>query len=760
MAYATTEKLCLHCGAPSGEQLYCCNACRILASNWGPLPVPAKDQNHHAYLDQKEFRDLYRQGGEADLETYTFYAEGMQCSSCIHLLEKLPDYDHEVASARVNYSQGTIQVELHSQGSLSQVAHVIEELGYKPSIVAPQEDVSQKIRLENRASLKRIAVAGFCAGNTMLFVIPVYSGLTGPTADLFNWLSFALFLPILLYAAVPFYRGAWSALRYKTVNVDLPISLAMLLGFALSTVNLIRGEGHIYFDSTASFMFFILSARYLLKRVQQNFLAPLKVQSYFKDKKFLRKTDTDTWMAVPSQSLQQGDVLKITRGQTLPAEGRLLSAHATLDMSLFNGESLPRIFSQGMELFAGTQCLDNEVEVELTGTFEESRLGKLLRELEEGSLLKSPFIALTDRLAQRLVITVFTIAALFFVAYAWVNPQEAFNRSLALIVLACPCALAFGSPLTYGMALKKAQKIGILLKDSSSLEKLLNVEHVFFDKTGTLTQGRLQISHSQPTAIPPELQKIILSLEAPSYHPIAFALRDSWSHPSLLHPVHNFAETLGKGVEGDVLGDHYEIRHLSESVHESELGIEVWKNGVSVARIYFKDELRKDAKDVIQFLKKKNVQSHLLSGDKKIRVQEAAQACGIPLFNTAAELFPEDKQHYLEKFKHTCMIGDGANDSLSLKKADVGIAVKGSVDLSLSSADIYFTRGGLRPFLDLLSLAQQTRTTLVRNFSISLAYNLIGGVLALLGFINPMLAAILMPLSSALIILSSFWGLK
>lgn len=760
MAQASTEKLCLHCGTPSGGQLYCCNACRILAAQWGPLPVLDKEQNAYAYLDQKEFRDLYRQSENAMLETYTFYAEGMQCSSCIHLLENLPEYDEEVSSARVNYSQGTIQVELQAQGSLSQVAHVIEELGYKPSIVAPQEDVSQKIKLENRATLRRIAVAGFCAGNTMLFVIPVYSGLTGATADLFNWLSFILFLPILFYSAVPFYRGAWSALRYKTVNVDLPITMAMLLGFILSTVNLIRGEGHIYFDSTASFMFFILSARYLLKRVQQNFLAPLKIQSYFKDKKFLRKTDDGGWMAVPSQNLQKGDILKVTRGQTLPAEACLLSPHATLDMSLFNGESLPRIFSQGMELFAGTQCLDQEMEIQLNGSFAESRLGKLLRELEEGSLLKSPFIALTDRLAQRLVITVFAIAALFFVAYAWVSPQEAFNRSLALIVLACPCALAFGSPLTYGMALKKAQKNGILLKESSSLEKLLNIEHVFFDKTGTLTQGRLQVSHSEPAHISTDLQKVILSLEAPSYHPIAFALRESWNHPLQLHTVQKFEETLGKGVQGDIRGDHYEIRHLSESVHESELGIEVWKNGTSVARIYFKDELRQDAKEVIQFLKKKNVQSHLLSGDKKIRVQEVAQACGIPLFNTAAELFPEDKQHYLEKFKHTCMIGDGANDSLSLKKADVGIAVKGSVDLSLSSADIYFTRGGLRPFLNLLDLAQQTRTTLVRNFSISLVYNIIGGVLALLGFINPMMAAILMPISSALIILSSLWGLK
>lgn len=757
MSSAQPQQLCLHCGTPSAD-IYCCNACKILASNWGPLAVLGKEQNPYAYLDQAEFRSLYNHSTSGSEERYVIFAEGLHCTSCVHLLEKLPEYAPEVRSARVNFSQSSVVVELKPLASLAQVAHVIEELGYKPSFISPEEDLTQKFQKENRDILKRIAVAGFCAGNTMLFVIPVYAGLSGTWSQIFNYISFLLFLPVLMYSAIPFYRGAWTAVKYQSVNVDLPITLAFLLGFVLSTFNLIRGEGDIYFDSMASFVFFILSARFLLKRVQQNYLAPLKIRSFFKDQKFLRQNGGE-WDIVPAASVHKDDILKITRGQTVPAEAELLSSSANLDMSLFNGESLPRTFSQGMQLFAGTQVLDEEIQVRLMGTFSESRLGHLLKELEEGALAKSPFIALTDRLAQQLIVVVILLAAGFFVYYAQIDVQEAFNRSLALVVLACPCALAFGSPLTYGLALKAAQKKGILLKDASTLEKILPLKNVFFDKTGTLTEGHLKLSYTEPPVLSVDLQKIILSLEAPSYHPVAFAIRTAWKHPEELYPI-KADEILGRGIRGAWNGHSYEIRHLAESVHESELAVEVLKDGKSLCRLYFTDGLRPEAKEVIANLQKRHIQCHLLSGDKKSRVVEVAESCGIPLTQVAGELYPEDKKAYVGRFKNTCMIGDGANDSLSLKAADVGIAVKGSVDLSLQSADVYFTRGGLTPFLDLLNLSKLSQKVLIRNLSISLIYNLVGGVCALMGWIDPMMAAILMPVSSALIIMSSLWGFR
>ncbi|MEN0059022.1 MAG: heavy metal translocating P-type ATPase [Bdellovibrio sp.] len=749
---------CDYCGTPTQGEKYCCNACEMLACQVGPLPVLSSAQNPYTYLDQPEFRQLYRHSQQTEFD-YLFFAEGLHCSSCVHLLEKLPEFYEGVQAARVNFAQSTVAVKLNAQASLAQVAHVIKELGYNPTLLSTQDNLAERYKSENRTFMKRIAVAGFCAGNTMLFVIPVYAGLAGSWAEVFNWISFTLFLPILFYSAVPFYRGAWNSLKYKVINVDLPIVIAMISGFVLSTYNLVRGEGAIYYDSTASFMFFILSARYLLKRVQQNYLSPNRIKSFFQTEKYLR-LDGSEEKSIPWTLAEAGDTLKVVRNQNLPSDCELLSAQATLDMSLFNGESLPKVFSKGMTLFAGTRVLDDEILVRLTVPFGSSKLGQLLQQLDQGALAKSHFVALTDRLAQKLIVVVFSIAILFFLVYMHVDAQEAFNRSLALIVLACPCALAFGSPLTFGLALKKAQKMGLLLKDATSLEKVLKIKNVFFDKTGTLTEGSLRFSHSQPSLVPPELQKVILSLEAPSYHPVAFALRQAWTAPAEFCTVENAQEILGRGVRGVIAGDTYEIRHLSETTHETELAIELLKNNESICRLYFIDSLRPDSPEAVQELQSQGIACFLLSGDKKGRVMQTADACGIARDKAYFELFPEDKKTIVEKYRHTCMIGDGANDSLSLQTADLGIAVKGSVDLSLNSADVYFTRGGLSPLFDLMKLSHQTQRVLVRNLSISLIYNTVGGALSLLGFIDPMMAAILMPVSSIAIILSSLWGFK
>lgn len=755
---------CAFCHNPSNASAagaYCCRACEILDQNVTQfLRSSAPASGSYAHYDDHDFQDLYRhQQGEYP---YVFYAEGLHCTSCVHLLENLPLYDQGVQEARVHFSQSTVAVRLGPEASLAHTAEVIEQLGYKPSLISPQEDLQAKYQQENRVFLKRIAVAGFCAGNIMLFVIPVYAGLAGSWVQVFNFISFLLFLPILFFSAIPFYRGAWTALKYKTINMDLPIALAMLAGFVLSSYNLWRGRGEIYFDSTASFLFLILSSRYLLKRIQQNYLAPYRLKSLFTRENYLKEIN-GTQSFVPGAQVQVGDVLQIQRGQLLPSDARLLSPRATLDMALFNGESLPRVFVHGMDLYAGTQVLDEKIQIEITTAFAQSRLGKLLEELENGEAIKSPFVALTDRLAQKLVSAVFALALIFFFGYLVIYPsemQEAFNRSLALLVLACPCALAFGSPLTFGLALKKAQTLGLLIKNADSLEKILKIKNIFFDKTGTLTEGQFKLAYTEPNELPQDLRRSILSLEQQSYHPLAFALREAWPDISLNLKVQEAQEILGRGVQGLIDGQRYELRPLAESVHEEELAIELLQNGQSRCRLYFTDHLRSDSADVVTELQNQGLTCYLLSGDKKSRCEAVAAACSIPKKNVFSELFPEDKKAQIQQHRNTCMIGDGANDALSLQIADVGIAVKGSVDLSLSSADIYFTRGGLAPVRDLLSLAQRTQVVLKRNLTLSLLYNVIGGTLALLGLIDPMMAAILMPVSSAAILLSSLWGFR
>ncbi|MGZ3748390.1 MAG: heavy metal translocating P-type ATPase [Pseudobdellovibrionaceae bacterium] len=734
---------CLYCKTVlnKSQTLFCCAACEALHQLENSPDKGIKKSSFAQSLEKYKFLDeaLHSLSGQSEA---TFHAEGLHCSSCVHLLERLPEFDANILESRVHFGDSTVQVRVKPHTSWAQVAALIEELGYAPTAIASSEKLLEKQKQENRKSLMRIGVAGACAGNMMLFVVPVYAGLAGTWALFFNWMSFALFLPILLYSALPFYQGAWNFLKYRAVNVDLPIAVAMLSGFSLSTYNLlVSGGGHVYYDSTASFIFLILSSRYLLKRVQQKHLSGDYLLEALQN----------------HQNLNPGDEITVSPGEKIPTDGILLSPQAEVDMSLFNGESLPQYFREGMLLFAGSTLLSSQILLRVEKTALETRLGKLLQQLRSDSVQKSRFVSLTDKLAQVLIVTVSSIALLFFILYSSVDSTAALERALALIVIACPCALAFGTPLAYGLSLKKAQRQGILIRNSDVFEKLQHIKNIFFDKTGTLTEGRLKLAQVEEN-LSEEDQKIILALETQSSHPVAFALRQAWSSVQNLPEVSEHQEVLGEGVTGIIHGTRYSLTRSKELNILDYLAVEYRSEGRLKSHLFFEDPLRSESKSILEKLS--SYQLHILSGDKLSRVTKVASLCGIPEAHCLAELSPENKLKQIQNSKQSCMIGDGANDSLALKVADVGIAVKGSVDLSLMSADAYFTRGGLQPFLDLLRISQEARRTVRRNLAISLIYNVLGGTLALSGFINPMMAAILMPISSVLIIISSLRGTR
>ncbi len=760
MEPALQPMFCLHCGSemPQGagsfRSAFCCAGCEVLYQKIPPSD-PGSDREF-GYLDQSNFREIY-ENKKAHFQ-FQLYVEGLHCSSCVHLLEYIPEYDDLVLEARVQFSRSQLSLRLVPHFSLSRLVRLLKHWGYEAKFLNSEEAVHESLVKENRESLKRIAVAGACAGNIMLFVIPVYAGLTGVLADVFNWMSFVLFLPILLYSAQPFYRGTWMSLRYHVVNVDLPITIALWGGFVFSTVNLLLKRGEIYYDSTATFIFLILSARYLLKRVQQNHLAPVTVKELLQQGSIQRQSPTGDEI-IPHQQIQVGDVLMVKPGESLPVDAVLLTESASIDLSLLNGESFPQVFSQGMHLSAGSTVLERKILVRATSLANQSRLAEMLEEIEAESLKKTALIQLTDRWAQRLIFSVFLIAIVFFAFYFPVNPQEAFNRTLALIVLACPCALAFGAPLTYGLAMKKAQSLGIWIKNGTSFDKILKVKNIFFDKTGTLTTGQLRLVRSEPAILPVDWQNAILSLERDSFHPVAFALRAAFA-PQELSQVENRNEVLGWGVQGEINGDHFSLQTLSESIHDDSLGIVLIKNKQPLCRLYFEDPLRPESKNMIEILERKGFVTSILSGDRKSRVYQVGSQCGLSNDRCAGELFPEDKKAIISGSTNTCMIGDGSNDALALAAADVGIAVKGSMPLSMHATDIYFLRGGLSPVFDLIQIAHQTRRTMFRNITLALVYNVIGGALALTGMINPLIAAVLMPISSGLIVASTLWGVR
>ncbi|MBL7542727.1 MAG: heavy metal translocating P-type ATPase [Bdellovibrionaceae bacterium] len=740
---------------------FCCQACELLFKidykSWVPQADQSLLQKKNQYMDSDDFKSFYK-NPENESE-FSFYVEGLQCASCIHLIEKIPEFYPQVTSIQVNFGLSLITVQATREFKLSQFLALLDELGYKGTPLSKNENLSEKYKSENRASLKRIAVAGACAGNIMLFVVPIYGGLSGTYATAFNWISFVLFLPIVFYSSVPFYQGAWNSLRYRVINVDLPIVIALLTGFIFSTVNLILGKPDIYFDSTASFLFLILSTRYLVKRIQQKTLSESSIMSFLPVQTVEYKTELGKASKL-SLHIHPGDTLIIQPGQIIPADGKLSSFNAEVDNSLLNGESLPQTLAMGMEVYAGTRALNKPFEIKVERTLADTEIGKIVSSLEKESLKKTPFVTRSENISHWLIAIVFSIAIIFFFVYGGlVSYDAAFNRALALIVIACPCALAFGTPLTYALSLRKARDLGILIKNGNVFEKVGQLKTLFFDKTGTLTSGQLSLMSSFPCEIPADWKQLILGLECRSRHPMAFAFRKSW--PDIIPASFISVDDIpGVGIRGSYEGSIYSLESNHAREETGLMSVKLKKDDSTLAYFYFSDELQADTKNVIELLKQKKYEIGIISGDRKAVVEKIAHDTGVDPRLIFSHRTPQQKLDVIKLFPYACMIGDGANDSLALSQAHVGISVKGSVSLSHNSSEVCFTRPGLKSILDLIRISKRSQQILKLNLGFALFYNFLGGTLALLGYINPLVAAILMPISSLLIIINTYRGLK
>jgi Cu+-exporting ATPase len=751
---------CSYCGLNSGQSEYCCEACRTLDSGFKKLTENnvATIDSTFLYLDHPENQSLYNLSDKK--REFKFFIRNIQCSSCVHLLEKIPEYNADCLVSRLNIGTSELHIQLNSVGKLSDIALLIENLGYEAEIIKSTEDVHTQIQSEQRNDLKRIAITAACAGNIMLFSVPIYSGSLGDLLTLFKVLNFLLFLPVVTYSALPFYRGAWTSLKLKKVHIDLPIAIALLAGFFFSVFNLVTGSDQFYFDSTASFLFLILVARFFVKKTQQKFLTPQNLKSYIKNETYTVNSNFQSL----AENIKTDDMLEVRQGQIVPVDGVLKSELAMMDTSYMSGESIPLTFTHGMKVFAGYRLMSPSIQMTCQKKINETRIAELLKNSYQNLITKSQYLNLADRLAQKLILIVFTIAVVYLFTYGFLfDFKTAFDRALALIVVACPCALAFGSPLTLAMAYKKAHLKGITVRNPDVFEKISDVKNIFFDKTGTLTDGHLDISHTWPETVSEQLKYQILELEKISYHPIAFALRKAWGSQNESHPqieIRNHTEIFGVGMAGYIGPDYYEIKGIPDQMFqpEADMAIALHINNVVQCRIYFRDHIRPESIQTIEYLKSLNIQIFLLSGDKNKKTRTVGALCGIPSENVFSELYPEDKENIIARYSNTLMIGDGVNDSPAMSKSDVSIAVQGSIEAALNTSDVFFLRSGLRPLIDMFSIHKSIHSTLKRNLTLSLVYNFTAGTLALLGYINPLWAAILMPISSVIVVASTAWG--
>lgn len=704
-----------------------------------------------SFLDQKEFKKKYIFGlGQNSIR---FYISGIRCSKCVRKLENLSNSVPGLLRLRVEMGKNLAHADFDPKIlSCADLAEKIVSLGFQPIPLSPTTDVDHIQDREDRSEIIRLGIAAACAGNIMTFSFATYLGATANFYTIFAWLSFVLYLPVVTYVAWPFYVGAWKSLQQKQISIDLPMAIASLSGFVFSTIELMRGKEDIYFDSLSGFLFLILLSRWGQKRLQRHFLRSNEIAETFRLER-VRRLSGDSWAWVTLDSLNIGDKIQLYQFETLPAEAALISKKAYFGMAWLSGELKPKTFLQDAIVPAGARLESKDAQFTVTKLLKDTNFGCILQEVQRFGLVKNRLVSISDRWAQWLLGIVFTCAVIFLLGYWSVSSEEAIRRSLALIILACPCAMAFGTPLALTSALRKAQRKGLIIRNANVFENAKSIDTIFFDKTGTLTEANLSL-HEHSLLVSDFYQRIILSLENDSVHPIAFAFRRSLQTTEQLFAVESFKETPGLGISGTINGKFYEIKkNLS---HTSEISCAFFQDGQFVQQFLFNASLKPDCLEVLNLLRGQGYRLVLISGDKKQSVEKLAEKLNFKSQDTYYEVDPCKKSMIVSQTPNSIMIGDGVNDSLALMRAKIGIASSGGVEAALKASDVYLTEPSLKGVVEFLKISKEAFGLIRQNLVISVVYNVTGGTLALMGLINPFVAAVLMPISSGFILFSTW----
>lgn len=684
-----------------------------------------------------------------------FHLEGVHCLGCLWVLEKLSEIEPRILSARLDMAHDILEVNI-KPGSISwgEVIGWIRRLGYSARALDETVASGEKYRREDISQLTRLAVAAFGTGNIMLLTVSIYAGSDPFWSRNFAWLSFLLAAPVLTYSAWPLYRSAFLPLLHKRVSIDLAICLAILAGVSMSLWNLSKGSTNaIYFDSLSMLVFLLLASRVALNRMRHSLAQRTPCLSFLATERF-SKMAGEVATLVSAADFAAGDILQLRRGQTLPVDGILLSPEpATFDLSLLTGEIAPMEFLPGDRIEAGSRLESQDIRLRTLSPAGQSRLAKILDQIHAYELHRSPTVEFADRIGRRFVVAVLGLCLLLLL---WMPTEEGLKRALALAIVTCPCVLAFAIPLTLTRALQKAARLGILFRDSATLELLAGTENIFFDKTGTLTDGAFKVLDWVPVSGPlEEARAAAFALESKSGHPIAKAITRDAPSRFAPQPVTEFRDVPGGGVEGWINGSKWRVQASPRAAVYGVNRVGVWCGEELKAEVVLGDRLRDEAHHVVKECGQLGLRCHLVSGDRAINA--AAVADNLKLETWHAELKPEQKASLVKAYRHTLMIGDGANDAVAFRAADVSMAMQGAVDLSLRHSDILLTRPGLVSLLRALRLSRKTVSLVRTNFAFTLTYNVIAGTLALCGLMSPLLAAVIMPSSALTVFLYTNW---
>ena len=783
------EKTCFHCGdycdipIRLNDKNFCCNGCKTVYEIFTennleayysyantPGASPTKINNKFDYLDNEKIVSKLITFQEGVISSIKFHIPHIHCSSCIWILEHLHKLEPGIINGQVNFPKKTVHIKFNNDKiTVKALVLLLSSIGYEPLITL--DDYEKKSKHNQNALYYKLGVAGFAFGNVMFLSFPEYfeehEFWLEKYKYLFRWLMLLFSIPAVFYAGNSYLIAAYKGLKSKTLNIDVPIAIGILVLFLRSVIEVLFNLGSGFFDSLTGLIFFLLVGKFFQQKTYSFLSFERDYKSYFPIS-VTRITDSEE-DNIPIYDIVINDILLIRNEEIIPTDGILLSDKALIDYSFVTGESKAVIKRKGEKVFAGGKLVSGVVEVKAIKEVEQSYLIDLWSSDTLGLQQKTPFKNITDTISKRFTQVILIIAFLATIFWLLYDSKEAINVLSAVLIIACPCALALAAPFTLGNVLRLYGYHKLYLKDANIIEKMATIDTIIFDKTGTITANKEQNIIYEGIALTSSENTFLKSTLRSSNHPLSRQLYHFLKVNDIV-TLDTYKEHLGLGIEGTYKNERIKIgssKFLLQSDNDPKTSVGVSTNDSYKGRFIFENTYRKGLSELSEILAK-DYRLIILSGDndsEREKLQYMLPETTAMYFNQS----PKDKlyfvKHLQEKGNKVMMIGDGLNDAGALAQSDVGIAVSENINVFSPACDGILDANHFTSLSNYLKLSKKAINIIKWSFLLSLLYNLIGLSFAISANLSPVIAAILMPLSSISIvffttIFSNYYGRK
>ncbi len=775
-----SDNTCYHCGLDCGkspvnfnEKCFCCNGCKtvyeILNQNelscyydveQTPGTIPKEIKGKFDYLDNQDIASKLIEFTDGTISVVEFYIPSIHCSACIWVLENLENLNPAIINSIANFPNKTVRINFRTaETTLKDIVELLTSIAYEPYISL--EDADKTAKKVDKTLIYQLGIAGFSFGNIMVLAFPEYFEEQDFWLDqfkhVFRWMMLVLAIPVVVYAAKDYFITAYKGLTKKILSVDVPIALGITVLFLRSSYEVISGVGAGYFDSLTGFIFFLLLGKFFQAKTYNYLSFERDYRSYFPIA--VTKIVNEKEESIAVQDVKQGDRLLIRNEELIPVDAIIIHGEALLDYSFVTGESVPVHKTNGEKVFAGGKQTGGAIEIDVINEISESYLTELWsNDVFNKAAPEKDIKSLTDTISQYFTVVIVSIALLAGGYWAFTDIGTAAEVATAVLIVACPCALALAAPFALGNMLRIFGYRKFYLKNAGIIEKMNKVTHILFDKTGTITTNEATTLSYKGTTLTDAEKRAIKSIIRSSNHPLSRSLNNYINIAAYKEPVIDYEEVLGKGIKGSI--NEFSIKIGSASFVETEgkhkLSTNIYiKINNKVKGYYKSDNIYREGLESVFLELSKKYKLSILSGDnegEKEYLERILPKNTSFLFNQK----PQDKLNYIKELQdkgdYVMMVGDGLNDAGALAQSNVGIAISEDINVFSPANDGILEAKLFNKFSTFLKLSNKTINTVKWSFGLSFLYNIIGLYFAVTAQLTPLIAAILMPLSSISIV--------